>query len=295
MPRNGHIRYEWLRIVPRPRRNSRKQFWRAFSLCASSFSKSKAPSSTLLANIFQEYRTRLNLVSEKLIQLLIPQLAISKSASQAALKAFLATPLAFPKTKDTSTYLTKPENYARKSYEAISTLLNSSLSPSLWKEEKFDARLEAHNDDLRNALSSFVDYLSELKDLTPAFGHILHAVFTGHSLALHVLAFDSFLSKLPGKEVHPSQLTANKNTEPLARGLLEKTLQTIGTIKKGMDEGGLIDKVLDSVNGTDGDSVVGGLGELVDSGAMEVWAGDLVEGWRDAVVGLGLLKDVGKA
>lgn len=120
-------------------------------------------------------------------------------------------------------------------------------------------------------------------------------MFTAHSLALHVLSFTAFLSKLPSKEVHPSQIAANKKTEVLARRLLEKTLKTIGTIKKGMDEGGLIDKVLDSVNGTDGESVIGGLGELMDSGAMEVWAGDLVEGWRDAVVGLGLLKDVDKA
>lgn len=226
---------------------------------------------------------------------MIPQSAISKSASQAALKSFLTTPLAFPKVKDSSIYLTKPENYARKCYEAISAILSSSLSPSLWKEEKFEVRLEAHNDDLRNALSAFIEFLSETKDLTPAFGHILHAMFTAHSLAFHVRSFVSFLSKLPSKEVHPSQPTANKKTEVLARELLEKTLKTIGTIKKGMNEGGLIDKVLDSVNGTDEESVVGGLGELVDSGAMEVWAGDLVEGWRDAVVGLGLLKDVEKS
>ncbi|CAG8961090.1 hypothetical protein HYFRA_00002633 [Hymenoscyphus fraxineus] len=244
------------------------------------------PAPSLLSNAFQEYRTRLNLVSEKILQLFMPS-TTTKSANQASLKAFLATPLEFPKVKDASTYLTKPENCARKFYEAISNILHSSLSSSFWKEQKFESRLEAHNEDLRNALSSLLELLNGIKDLTPAFGHVLHAIFTAHSLASHILSFIDFQTKIPSKEIHPSQLAANKKTEMLAREIIQKTLQMVGAIKKGMDEGGWIDRVLDSVTGAAAEGA-GGVGELMDGGAMEmvgaIKKGMDEGGWIDRVL-----------
>lgn len=66
-------------------------------------------------------------------------------------------------------------------------------------------------------------------------------------------------------------------------------------VRKGLDEGGWIDKVLDSVlqvQGSEGEkaSVLGSLTDLMDAGRLEVWAGDVVESWRDSIVGLSFLK-----
>jgi N-terminal acetyltransferase B complex non-catalytic subunit len=67
------------------------------------------------------------------------------------------------------------------------------------------------------------------------------------------------------------------------------------TVKKGLDEGGWIDKVLESVlpdiqEASDGENaavapIIVTFKELIEENFMEEWAGQVVESWRDSVIG----------
>lgn len=95
------------------------------------------------------------------------------------------------------------------------------------------------------------------------------------------------------KDIPESQAKANEKIAAVAQRLLQTVAEKSAAIKKGLDEGGLIDKMLDSVlQGPDGAdaSVLGKLRDSVDESHLELWAGDVVESWRDSVAGLSYLK-----
>lgn len=72
-----------------------------------------------------------------------------------------------------------------------------------------------------------------------------------------------------------------------AKSVMEAVVQKSKEIKSGMDESGWIDRVLESIEvGDSGEQ----LRSLAGENFMEEWAGCMVEGWRDSVTGLGLLK-----
>lgn len=72
-----------------------------------------------------------------------------------------------------------------------------------------------------------------------------------------------------------------------ATQILEAVVEKSKVIKDGLDESGWIDRVLESMEAR-------GPGEqlrnLVGENFVEEWAGFVVEGWRESVTGLGLLK-----
>jgi N-terminal acetyltransferase B complex non-catalytic subunit len=71
-------------------------------------------------------------------------------------------------------------------------------------------------------------------------------------------------------------------------------IEKSSTIKKSLDEGGWIDKVLESVQGdpdvADTTSVAGTLRSVVDENFMEQWAGEVVDSWKDSVKGFAYFK-----
>lgn len=71
----------------------------------------------------------------------------------------------------------------------------------------------------------------------------------------------------------------------------KQVVQAVGevskSIKNGLDESGWIDRVLESMEvGESGEQLRG----LVGENFMEEWAGCMIEGWRESVTGLTLLK-----
>ncbi|TVY35438.1 N-alpha-acetyltransferase 25,NatB auxiliary subunit [Lachnellula occidentalis] len=240
-----------------------------------------------------DYRTRINLAADKLTQLLqpIPDDKGGKAASQAALQSFLGSPSEkFPKSS--INLLTQPEELTRQIYDAMDLIIQDACDPERWSGQKFREQLDSHNKELCESLEEQRSCVANIKGPVPALSSTLHALYTGYESGKTALKFSVYLSS-KGKDVQESQAEANTKIAEVAQRLLQAVADKSLAIKKGLDEGGLIDKVLDSVlqgpDGTDA-SVLGKLRDSVDESHLELWAGDVVESWRDSVAGLSYLK-----
>jgi N-terminal acetyltransferase B complex non-catalytic subunit len=161
-----------------------------------------------------------------------------------------------------------------------------------WSDQKFQERLDSHNKELCESLEEQKSLIENIKRPVPALSSTLHALYTAYEIGKIATKFVNYLSS-KGKDIHESQVEANKKITEVAQRLLQTAAEKSVAIKKGLDEGGLIDKVLDSVlQGPDGKdtSVLGEMRDVVDESHLELWAGDVVESWRDSVAGLSYLK-----
>jgi N-terminal acetyltransferase B complex non-catalytic subunit len=246
------------------------------------------------ADMIQEYRTKINLAAEKLTQLVEPSSDIKggKVASQAAFTSYLGAASKKFQKEDSEKYLTEPEELARRSYDAMNLILQDACDRERWADQKFQDRLDSYNKDLCYSLEEQLLLVDTLKGLVPALGSTLHALYTAYEIGKTATKFANYLSS-QGKDIHESQVEANKKIVEVAQHLLEGVSEKSAVIKKGLDEGGWIDKVLDSVlQGPDGTgtTVPGELRDMVDEAHLEIWAGDVVESWKDSTVGLSYLK-----
>lgn len=83
------------------------------------------------------------------------------------------------------------------------------------------------------------------------------------------------------------QMEYSKMLVESAKKVLEAVEEKSKMIKNGLDESGWIDRVLESMEvGDSGEK----LRSLVGENFLEEWAGWVVEGWKESVTGLGLLK-----
>lgn len=171
-------------------------------------------------------------------------------------------------------------------------IIEDACDQERWSDQKFQDRLETHNKELCESLEEYISFIGNLKGLVPALGSTLHTLYTGYEIGKTAVKFSTYLSG-KGKDIHESQTEPNKKITEVAQRLLQTVAEQSAVVKKGLDEGGLIDKVLDSVlQGPDGRdaSVLGQLRDLVDESHLELWAGDVAESWRDSVAGLSYLK-----
>jgi N-terminal acetyltransferase B complex non-catalytic subunit len=242
----------------------------------------------------QDYRTKVNLAAEKLTQLVQPTSDAKggKVAAQALLKSYLDAASKKFQKGDSEKFLTEPEELARRSYDAMNLILQDVCDQERWTDQKFQDRLDAYNKDLCYSLEEQLLLVDTLKGLVPALGSTLHALYTAYEIGKIATNFANYLTS-KGKDIHESQVEANKKIVEVAQHLLQGVSEKSAVIKKGLDEGGWIDKVLGSVlqgpegNGT---TVLGELRDVVDEAHLEIWAGDVVESWKDSIEGLSYLK-----
>ncbi|TVY35515.1 N-terminal acetyltransferase B complex subunit [Lachnellula subtilissima] len=234
-----------------------------------------------------DYRTRINLAAEKR-QSRIP-------CSTAIIPRFY--PENFPKSSS-GDLLTQPEELTRQSYDAMALIIQDVCDPERWSDQQFPEQLHSHNKELCESLEEQRSLVENIKAPVPALASTLHALYTGYAAGKTASKFSVYLSSkakdIPSSQIQ-SQGEANQKIAAAAQRLLQTVAEKCVAIKKGLDEGGLIDKVLDSVlqgpDGTDADvSLLGELRDSLDESHLELWAGDVVESWRDSVVGLSWLK-----
>ncbi|RDL34632.1 uncharacterized protein BP5553_07760 [Venustampulla echinocandica] len=264
-----------------------------------SFETTRGPSFEELCRVFpapSDYRYRNDLATEKLIQLVDPSVAIAGANDAVAsdIRSYIESNSNLPEMDDSEKYLTPAENLASTAYISLLLIVSESCNPELWQEPQFQAQLDSYNKDLCESLEGQIQLIENAKDLIPAFAKTLNLLYTAYQVGRTAFYSSKYLSSR-GKEAHASQLEANKETLDLAKRLMQIVADRSVVVKKGLDEGGWIDKVLDSVlqvPGSEGEteSVLGSLKDLMDAGRLEVWAGDVVESWRDSVVGLSYLK-----
>jgi N-terminal acetyltransferase B complex non-catalytic subunit len=215
-----------------------------------------------------------------------------KAESEAYLKEFLRSPPAHLELNEPPILISDIEDLARICHEEMTHIIVSNFGSTQWDDANFQTTLDSSNANLISRLEQALEQIKNLKAIVPAFADVLQLLYTTYDLVLITLAFCKFLGA-KDKKVHSSQAAPTAKILALCQELQKVIAEKATVVKKGLDEGGWIDKVLDSVNGADGqETVIGELGDLVDAGRLEVWAGDLVEGWKDSCEGLMLLKVV---
>lgn len=228
----------------------------------------------------QAHRYSTSLFHEKLFLIISPS---TSSGEQDILRVWLKQYLesvGAPKVGERAA-LTGPEDLARQAYLNMALIIHTSHDRSEWADPDYSSRLAAHNKDLISTLTQILDLVDGLQALVPAYFDTLHALYTAHDVGKAVTALIVYLGK-QGKGTHESQLGLEKELSGAARGLLAAIEKQCTVIKKGMDEG-WIDKVLECALAE---------GTLLDEDDvfMEEWAGEVVESWRESVVGLSYLK-----
>lgn len=258
------------------------------------------PQSTVrFANMIQAYRYRLNLVTEKLFQLI--ELSPSAVGEDALLQQWLkqhVTSQAQSATESDMAALTLPESLAHSAYKLMLNIIHDACNKERWAEPDIRDKIDGYNSELMESLQTHLASIDKMSHLVPAFASTLHALYIAHEVGITVLNFCSYISK-GGKDVYEKQTEANKQVRDVAQRLLQAVTAKCTVIKQGHDESGWIDRVLGSVlpeDDVDGDSlsVEKVLKELVDDNFMEAWAGEVVESWKDSIVGLSLLKEPSK-
>ncbi|PBP18509.1 cytoskeleton organization protein (Dec1) [Diplocarpon rosae] len=253
---------------------------------------------TFTAETTKDTRYRLSLSTEKLLLIIDP--SVSSSGEASILQQWLKQHTASQDQVSSSTAggkdLTQSEVLAQSTYDALSLIISTACDKPLWTQPDVKDLLDGYNKDLINSLEKHLVFADQMESIVPAFQSTLHALYTAHEVGTMAIKFCSYISRR-GKDVYEKQSDANKTVAAAGQKLLQVVAAKCAAVKKGLDEGGWIDKVLGSVlpDGSDemnevSVDIVAALRKLVDENFMEEWAGEIVESWKDSVVGFSLLK-----
>ncbi|KAK2626510.1 hypothetical protein QTJ16_003685 [Diplocarpon rosae] len=256
-----------------------------------------------LARIFtadatKDTRYRLNLSTEKLLLIIDP--SVSSSGEASILRHWLKQHTASQDRNFSSTVggkdLTQAELLAQSTYDALALIISTACDKPLWTQPDVKDKLDGYNKDLVDSLEKHLVFVEQMESIVPAFQSTLHALYTAHEVGTMAVKFCSYILRR-GKDVYEKQSDANKTVAAAGQKLLQIVAAKCAAVKKGLDEGGWIDKVLESVLPDESDEInkvsveiVAALRKLVDENFMEEWAGEVVESWKDSVVGFSLLK-----
>ncbi|KAF8863346.1 hypothetical protein BDZ45DRAFT_583867 [Acephala macrosclerotiorum] len=252
-----------------------------------------------------ETRYRLDLLAEK-ISLIVdpsPELSGERAILEQSLKQTLDSQKqswAAEASKVGSKSMTRVEQLAGYAYRAMGLIITEACDQTLWAEGDFKSRLEGHNNELCERIGELGELLEGMKDVVPAFQETLNAVYTANEVERTALNFCKFLNG-KGKAVYETQLEANKQITAAAEGLIRVVIDKCVVVKKGLDEGGWIDKVLGSVfpeseqHRYPSASLVEAVRQVLDEVFMEGWAGEVVESWKESVAGFSYIKMPSKA
>lgn len=189
--------------------------------------------------------------------------------------------------------LTRSEELAERANDEIAIIVREACDKDRWTDEKFQGLLDARNASLLRVLDDGARLISNMNHVVPAFWDTLHSLYTTYDVAKATIDFCSHITK-QGKGVYEKQKEAVKEIAESAQRLLDAVLEKAKVVKKGLDEGGFIDRILDGGLPDDGEAFVTAeaVRELIDENFLEEWAGLVVESWGDSVAGLSLLKSI---
>ncbi|KAA8576322.1 hypothetical protein EYC84_006456 [Monilinia fructicola] len=236
-------------------------------------------------------RSRGNLLAEKLITLITfdstqPLHLTSFRETLLRISTELQKQVDLIKASPEGAFLTRSETSVLTAYINLATIIYKASDPTSSSTADFPSSLETSNESLKAALQEHLSLIKEAHDTTPALWNTLHTLYTSSDLASTIIQATKFLARKDVK-AHKSQVEQSKGLVESATQILEAVVEKSKVIKDGLDESGWIDRVLESMEAR-------GPGEqlrnLVGENFVEEWAGFVVEGWRESVTGLGLLK-----
>ncbi|CZS94560.1 uncharacterized protein RAG0_04512 [Rhynchosporium agropyri] len=254
-----------------------------------------------------ETRYRQNLIAQKILLIIDPTtptggeaLTLQQWLSQ-YLNSQKHSPL--PQSSNSRSFVpTEPEILAQATYNSIARIIHHACSPELRTEPDLKDKVAGYTQDLVASLEKHVAVIESMEGLVPAFADKLHALYTAHEVGSAVANFAGYLARRGTdvfKQYRQEEYFPREKIVQLGEKLLDGVAKQGMEVKRGMDEGGWIDKVLEHVLPEEsdgvGDRIVGVLRELLDEGFMEQWAGEVADSWNDSTTGLGLLKGPAKA
>jgi N-terminal acetyltransferase B complex non-catalytic subunit len=177
--------------------------------------------------------------------------------------------------------LTRPEHLTLEAFIHLADIIvQASTSPQP------ESALAVSNVSLRAKLEQVTKLVNGRQNPTPASFEVLHTLYYAYDLASNVERAVKYLAQAHLK-VGKTQIEENKKIGESAMRVKQAVEEKVKGIKDGLDESGWIDSVVEVLE-------VGGLGEqlrgMVGDNFVEEWAGEVVESWRESVVGLGYLK-----
>ncbi|POS84809.1 hypothetical protein EPUL_001729 [Erysiphe pulchra] len=177
--------------------------------------------------------------------------------------------------------LTRCEAIAHDICHSLALITYVSCESTCWPEEDFEKCLERYNDDVLNAIESQRSMVQTLKSSAIPSQSTLHVLYTAHEVGSLCLAFHKHILSFENS-THKFQVKNNEKVLEVTASLLSEVEQKTYQIKKSLNEGGWIDRVLNVVNHD--------VRETVDEGFIEEWAGLVVESWKESAIGLNYLK-----
>jgi N-terminal acetyltransferase B complex non-catalytic subunit len=151
------------------------------------------------------------------------------------------------------------------------------------------------SDDLLHALELQKEHVSEIKDDSLAARETLNSLYNAYELGTTAIKFIAYLSNAKQNVYNTKEETSVKTIEA-AKGLLQTVVEKSTAVKKGLDESGWIDRVLESVSrgeqasADEPKAIADTLKGMIDENFMEEWAGHILESWRDSVIGFSFFK-----
>ncbi|RKF64168.1 Phagocyte signaling-impaired protein [Erysiphe neolycopersici] len=177
--------------------------------------------------------------------------------------------------------MTRCEAIAHDVCHSLALITFISCENACWQEEDFEKCLERYNADVLNAIETQRTMVHMLKSSATPSQSTLHVLYTAHEVGSLCLAFHKHILSIENS-THKFQVKNNEKFLEVTASLLDEVEQKTHTIKKSLNEGGWIDRVLNVIN----DDVR----ETVDEGFIEEWAGLVVESWKESATGFCHLK-----
>lgn len=269
------------------------------SLNGGPYVRQKAPMQQCCADIIQRHRYQANIVGEKLMLLL--EAAVKDSAPKGdVLQLWLQNYINIAlRGKHHETPRTKPTRFTeididnRKSVDHLAHLLYLALKTSHDEESWTE-----HDTELSNLLEKRLDQIAQIHESEPAFQLTLSLLYTSYELVKMVIDASAYISKLSNDVKNQGRFS--KEAEKAAKGLLKSIVAKATAVKNALRESGWMDRVLESVaqdhdecqNQTaENESIAEVLLELVGEGFREDWAGNVLESWKDSVIGFSFFRD----
>jgi N-terminal acetyltransferase B complex non-catalytic subunit len=188
--------------------------------------------------------------------------------------------------------LTEYEIDAERSINHLAHLLHVALNAghneNVWNE---------HDTSLSILLEKRLTRITKIHESEPAFQSTLHLLYTSYELAKSVTDIMEYIYKLSSYVKIPGQL--NKEADKASRRLLKEVAAKSTAIKKALGDSGWMSRVLESVGqdqkeqhgqGAETESFVEDFLDVVGEGFREDWAGNVLESWKDSVVGFSYFK-----
>jgi N-terminal acetyltransferase B complex non-catalytic subunit len=241
----------------------------------------------------------MNLVAENLMLIIDPVSDASSVANQLWLRHRLENgpdeQSGHEKSGLSPSGLTKSEHISMQAHASMANIILCVGGQERESESESASAVEAFNEDLYETLEKELTHISSMKTEALATKNTLHSLYTAYELGTTVLKFISYLSRTK-QDVYNTKDEANIKTREVAERLLHAVIEKSTGIKRGLDESGWIDKVLESASrgeqaGTNQPkSVADTLKEMINENFLEEWAGHVLESWRDSVVGFSYFK-----